>query len=1074
MSDPEKTEVDQETTLGGSGRAVGTEFPASAWDKYKFVALLGEGGMGVVYKAFDPRLNRYVALKFLRDDSPMLRTRFVNEGRSQAQIEHPNVCKVYEVGEVEGKAYIAMQYIDGISLAAAGSIMTLEQKVRALKEVADGIHSAHRIGLIHRDLKPGNIMLEKTEQGWHPYVLDFGLAREINSAGITMTGMFVGTPHYVAPEQAWGGSGALDRRADIYSLGATFYELLAGAPPLTGETTLVVLQKLLEEEPRPLRQIATTVPADVETIVMKCLEKDPQRRYESARALADDLQRWLDGDAIFARRSSLIYRMSKKARKHRAVVAVASVGLVCVLALGAFSARTALRARQRAELAQQFGQQVQRIETIMRLSRMSPLHDTSPQKQIVERRMQEIASLMNQLGDIAQAPGHYALGRGYLSLNDFPKSREHLQQAWDLGYHDKDTAYALGLALGHLFQQELDAAEMIGNKDERQASIRRLERKYRDPAIRLLAQSAGIEETAPAYVEGLIDFYQSRFQEAEARAEEALSQVPWLYEARILQGRIYMRAGQEKENTGDYASARQDYRQSIQAYETALKTGPSDTEAYEGLCGLYSQWIHMELFQTGGEISPLQEGATSSCERALQADPRNTNALITLSNMNSYLARSAMDNGRDPMPFLQKARDSAQQAVRAKPSERAFNILAVAWRFQAEYELYHGEDPRPSIQRLIENQDAAVRLNPQDSKSFENRGSAYMIQAEYEMDHGIDPRPSLRQSILSFQQCVDLKSNSYSCFNSLANAFATRSDFEIEHGIDPASSFDGARKAYEAALRLNPNYTHVYNNLGTLYEAQGRWDLSTGKDPGPAFAQALKLYDRTIELNPNYQHPYSNKAVSYLYLAQYEQSQGRTPEAAVEDGLKNSDHALKINDTEAIDWTIRAGLLLERARYEAAQGRSPLKTLAEGRDVLRKAQSLDDAFSDVARLQGASFRIEADWLLRTGKSGDASLKTAQDFLQKAVLINALDDPSAVQLADVMRLRAAKSRDPKLTEEALALLNRVLAQNPRSADAMAVRGLLLQLQGNESEGLDSIRQALRINPSLARAYNLNPR
>src|SRR5262249_24433832 len=147
--------------------------------------------------------------------------------QAQARIDHPHVCKVYEVGDVEGNPYIAMQFIDGPSLKNVISSTTLEEKVKLMVEVAEGLHAAHRLGLIHRDVKPSNIMLERDgQQQWHPYVMDFGLARAINDKSDTLTGTIVGTPAYMSPEQALGEVHRLDRRADVYSLGATLYELL--------------------------------------------------------------------------------------------------------------------------------------------------------------------------------------------------------------------------------------------------------------------------------------------------------------------------------------------------------------------------------------------------------------------------------------------------------------------------------------------------------------------------------------------------------------------------------------------------------------------------------------------------------------------------------------------------------------------------------------------------------------------------------------------------------------------------------------------------------------------------------
>lgn len=216
-------------------------------EHYQLFGLLGKGGMGRVYKALDTRLNRYVAIKFLTGDTPEHVARFLREARAQAQVEHENLCKVFEVDEAEGRPFIAMQLIKGQPLNAAASQMNLEEKLLVIKKVADGLHEAHRSGLVHRDLKPGNIMVEQGRDGrYKPYVLDFGLARLGEDLDLTMTGTILGTPSYMSPEQTRGDIDLLDRRTDVYGLGATLYYLLAGKAPFTGPSQASVLMDILE------------------------------------------------------------------------------------------------------------------------------------------------------------------------------------------------------------------------------------------------------------------------------------------------------------------------------------------------------------------------------------------------------------------------------------------------------------------------------------------------------------------------------------------------------------------------------------------------------------------------------------------------------------------------------------------------------------------------------------------------------------------------------------------------------------------------------------------------------------
>src|SRR4051812_41918745 len=350
-------------------------------ERYQLLELLGRGGMGEVHKAWDPRLGRHLALKVMREATPEQAVRLVSEARSQARVDHPNVCKVYGVGELANKLpFIALQFIEGKTLSAVAKEMTREERIAIIRDVADALHAAHRQGLVHRDVKPSNILVEKRESGWHPYVTDFGIARELDAPGLTKTGAITGTPLYMAPEQARGQAAQIDRRTDVYGLGATLYELLCGRRPFEAENTLDVMWKLLNEDVVPLRKIDPSIPVDLETIVGKCLEKEPARRYESARALADDLKAWIDGDPIHARRTSLAYRILKVARKHTAMVSAGAVLLVAAVAGGAYALHARTVAAEQARLANAFGQEVERNDAVARYAALLPLHDTGKER----------------------------------------------------------------------------------------------------------------------------------------------------------------------------------------------------------------------------------------------------------------------------------------------------------------------------------------------------------------------------------------------------------------------------------------------------------------------------------------------------------------------------------------------------------------------------------------------------------------------------------------------------------------------------------------------------------------------
>jgi serine/threonine-protein kinase len=292
---------------------------------------LGRGGVGIVYRARHQRLNRLVALKMLLAGPyarPRELERFLREAEAVAGLRHPNIVQVYDVGDVDGRPYFTMELVEGTSLAEriAGVPQPAGEAARLLTQMADAVHAAHQAGVVHRDLKPGNILL--TPDG-AAKVTDFGLAHRLDGAdGLTVTGVPIGTPSYMAPEQARGDRGAIGPRTDVYALGAILYELLTGRPPFKGETATATLQQVMADEPVLPARLNARVPRDLQTICLKCLQKDPGKRYATAADLAADLGRFLRHEPILARPAGWMERLARWVRRRPAPAAVVLLVLV--------------------------------------------------------------------------------------------------------------------------------------------------------------------------------------------------------------------------------------------------------------------------------------------------------------------------------------------------------------------------------------------------------------------------------------------------------------------------------------------------------------------------------------------------------------------------------------------------------------------------------------------------------------------------------------------------------------------------------------------------------------------------
>jgi tetratricopeptide (TPR) repeat protein/predicted Ser/Thr protein kinase len=304
---------------------------------YEILGELGRGGMGVVYKARQKGLNRLVALKMILSGGHASSgdlARFRLEAEAVAKLKHPNIVQIYEIGEHFGQPYFSLEFVDGGSLdkKLAGTPQPAAQAAGWVETMARAMHEAHKEGIIHRDLKPANVLL--TGDGV-PKIMDFGLAKRIDEgdSGQTRTGAIMGTPSYMAPEQAEGRIKELGPATDIYSLGAILYDLITGRPPFRGETVMDTLQLVVSAEPVSPVRLHPKVPRDLETICLKCLQKEPAKRYPTSWALAEDLRRFLDGRPIEARPVGALERAWKWAKRRPAAAALAAVSAAVVVAL---------------------------------------------------------------------------------------------------------------------------------------------------------------------------------------------------------------------------------------------------------------------------------------------------------------------------------------------------------------------------------------------------------------------------------------------------------------------------------------------------------------------------------------------------------------------------------------------------------------------------------------------------------------------------------------------------------------------------------------------------------------------
>jgi serine/threonine-protein kinase len=814
------------------------------WGRFEALDLLGQGGMGRIFRAMDPSLRREVALKLLRRDDPDLLQRFIQEAQLQARVDHPNVCRVYEVGEWRGQPYIAMQFLRGETLQKAAPGLSLENLLYLMVQVCEGIHAAHRVGLVHRDIKPANLMMDDSAEGPpRACVLDFGLARGPEGGNLTETGRVMGTVSYMSPEQARGQSSLLDRRSDIYSLGATLYALLTGKPPFEGEG-LDCMARIVRDDPEPPSRKVPTLSPDLDTVILTCLQKDPNRRYDTARALGEDLQRVLNGDPILAKAATPLERMSHWARKHKALVAASAVVLATMVTFGGLMVRERLRARAQSSYAQRFAQAAERIEALARYLRIQPTRDLTSDQQGLRDRVKHLASEVGSAGSLAEAPGAYALGRAQLALDDPAGARRYLERAWTLGFHAPEAAHALGRALAALYQIELGKAYALPDEDLKRRRLDELRQTLRDPAARWLRQGESASLEPPAYRMGLLQLMEGQPAEAVRLAREAQLQAPWFYEGLRLEAEALL----------DLARAEKDPRQAdpmLQAAGVKLAEAESRAPCDVDLLRLdMRRWQEVVAlgWQSGADPKVPVLAEVAVADRWAKLEPASAQPLAWRARARGEMARYLALREIDPAIWLSQAAVDASEAMRRDSNDvEACTAQASVMRTEGLRMMSHAEDPAPLLRAAMAIADRGLRLDPGHIVLMNIRSAALLtwidtarVRRTYDRALVAAYLDDARAQAVAHSEEAYFQANLGGVSQAMAKA-------EVASGGDPTLVAEEAVRAYEAGLKTQSHHVGFFRGILIARAAQAKAFARSGKDPGTFVTQARMVFRRARE-----------------------------------------------------------------------------------------------------------------------------------------------------------------------------------------------------------------------------------
>jgi len=856
--------------------------------------------MGEVHRAWDRALERPVAVKFFHDTSPREAERLLLEGRLQARVEHPNVVRVLDAGELGGRPCLVLQLVEGLSLDLVTPELPVPERVELVRQAALGVHAAHLEGLIHRDVKPGNILVDQSPGAPRALVTDFGLARG-DEPGLTRSGGAPGTLAFMSPEQLVGGPVGFP--ADVYGLGATLYAALSGRSP---------------HLPAQGGASPGLPPADLYRRVLE--------RFQRGEPVSARPRSWGERALEWRRRNQVFTR-----------VMLAGVGAL-VLSLG-WGLRSTLKADAEALEAGRLSALGEAMEAELRMEHLEPAHDLRPALARLRARVEALRPEAAEGGGAAS----YALGKGLQLVGDLEGARAAYERAWTKGFRSAAVAAGLGTVLGELYQRERGQARAALEPAAREARLAELRSELHEPALRYLARA----ETGgwrASQLRAAVALMEEDFEEARARAADVLAANPGRYEALVLQAESLLAEGRAVEMKGELERATALAARARGLLDEAARYGRSDPRVHVARATADFMMLNQRvkrgdsvgtvramlaksledakalnpddatllalearsLIQPLGLASaPLEEDrraagrAVELFRRAVALEPGKASLLTELA-FGLYTASSlAQEAGEGSLEAIAEGLDAAAKAAAQSPWD-PFPLVARSWLHTVEAEVLaaKGQPSAPALRRAIEASEESVRRGTRDLGAvLRDVGEARIGLALEVWRSGADPRPEYDAALASLDQAVARGLDATATISVTAVGYAAASERlfamgadgapRLEHaialmkaaiaksqevaqfelilsslyciraeqlsvaGADPRQAASEARRLLGEVQRKRPGDVSVEEDAAALPVAEARWQRATGGDPTPLLTQAERALERFVHAHPD-------------------------------------------------------------------------------------------------------------------------------------------------------------------------------------------------------------------------------
>ncbi|HRI54343.1 MAG TPA: serine/threonine-protein kinase, partial [Pseudomonadota bacterium] len=880
-------------------------------------------------------------------------------------------------------------------------------------------------------------MLEKVgrpggQTVYRPVIMDFGLAREQNEGkGLTATGTMMGTPAYMPPEQAQGKTELIDRRSDVYSLGATLYEMLAGVPPFDGKSMVDILFKVLNHHPPALRSVLTGAPEPLETIVSKCLNKDPIRRYQSAQELAEDLDRFRRGEPIQGKRLSAVHQLSWRARRNKPVTALLLVltAMVVGVLAGVYRARQLDAANQ--QVAQALGQEVERIQWLMRIAYFSPLHDVTKQKEALRALLSKIEADRLKGRPALAGRYHYVLGRGYLVLHDLAQAEEHLQKAEQAGFEDDESIFAQIQLRELKYRKVVEKEEFVSHpraKDEPGKSKQKLKDQKEDleaaAAVDYLDRQKKLEEdffrqirpyllkSKPSpkipqdYLPALIDYEHHEYGSALDKAKAAQQATPWFYEAIRLEGNIHKALAIKYIIQNDYGNAELSFRAAVDCYQRASEFGRSDPQLHESLANALNSLMSLQASQLKSP-EPNLDRALAAADHA--AASGSTETAAAFQRAQSYLIVAKYLQGNSPSKLehrrkvIEDAIGNGKEAALLHPDDpEPYRLTGEAYILKANL-LGHDKD-QPEFESIMDQAETllnkAISKSNQDPSLYASLLSLYRAKATHALASGADPTAIIEEGMTAGTPS-EFKggNNEYLVQHLLINLLLAR--YNAEHGKSSEKII--ADELEQIRFFKKTKDYRVQSIVASLLCTQALYCLDAQCDVDKLLAEAQRYAqesrDNSHELWPR---AYIVKLWAAAIKASSYVQRKKEPAAVIAEGLDAAAACLSHSHEDPACYTHQATLRLAEAQWRLAEGASADEALRRAGEAAKQAvdrateSQRPDALLILARVRHAAAQAQAQARRPVAKLVGAAASAGLEALA-AALRSRPDRPHAVAL-----------------------------------------------------------------------------